>query len=540
MFVRTKCVQSGGRKYQYLQVVETRREGNRVLQHVVANFGRLEQFVESGNLDSVIRGLVKHSKTLQLLEKYRGGTLEPKWDKLWGPCLVFQRLWEELGMPELLRRLVRTSRLAFDFERVVFALTLQRILRPGSDRAGAKWIRSVYAEGFESLRLEHFYRALGVLWKKKEEIERALYERGRDLFNQPVDLVFFDTTSVYYEGESAFEDLLKRGRSKDHRPENRQFVLGFLMRRDGLPIGCEIWPGNTADVTRLTVIAEVLKRRFGIEKVVVVCDRGMVSKKNLAELSEAGFDYIVGVKMRGVAEVRDEVLGRAGRYEIVAENLQVKEVRVEDRRYVVCFNPDEAEKARRDREKIVEELRKKLADGGLKKLIPNRGYRRYLKVTGGTYQIDEERIEREARFDGKYILRTTTTLSAAEVALAYKNLTWIERLFREAKSLLGIRPVFHHKIKDNLKGHAFACFLALYMVVVLRKKIEALGGKPEWNDLIEDLSAIRAIALEVEGQLYLLRTQLTGSAHWAFKATGLRPPPLAQPLGPGVEAEGAV
>lgn len=182
------------------------------------------------------------------------------------------------------------SRLGFDFERVVFALTLQRILKPGSDRAGSKCVQGVYAEGFESLRLEHYYRALGILWRKKEAIETALYAKGLDLFSEPVDLVFFDTTSVYYEGETSFGDLLERGKSKDDRPQNRQFVLGLLLRRDGLPIGCEIWPGNTADVTRLTVIAGVLKKRFGIEKAVVVCDRGVASKKNLAELTKAGFE----------------------------------------------------------------------------------------------------------------------------------------------------------------------------------------------------------------------------------------------------------
>jgi hypothetical protein len=537
MSVRVKRVRTNGRDYRYLQVVETRRERGRVTQHLVANFGRLDEIVASGDLDRVIEGLVAHSQTLQLIQRYRGGALQATSDKVWGPVLIFERLWEDLELPALLRRLVRRRRLAFDFERVVFALVLQRILAPGSDRAGVKWAETVHARGFETLRLPHYYRALRVLWEKKVPIEQALYAKGLDLFNQPLDLVFFDTTSLYFEGRGP-AGLARLGKSKDHRPDHPQVILGILMRRDGLPIACEVWPGNTADVTRVTVIADILRKRFAIQRVVVVCDRGMVSAKNLAALEALGFQSIVGVKMRGVREVRDEVLARAGRYQLVSENLQVKEVEVEDRRYVVCFNPEEAAKDRADREQILATLEQKLARGGVKRLIPNRGYRRFLKIRAGQCTIDQQRVEADARYDGKYVLRTTTDLPADEVALAYKNLLWIERLFRDLKSLLETRPIYHHWVKDNVKGHIFACFLALYLVVVLRKKIAALGRSIEWADLLRDLSQLRAIGLQLANQHYLLRTELRGTAHVAFQAVGLRPPPLAQVLGePPSEAE---
>jgi Transposase DDE domain len=537
MFVRVKRVRTNGRDYQYLQVVETRRERGRVTQHIVANFGRLDEVVASGDLDRVIEGLVAHSQTLQLIQRYRGGALQATSDKVWGPVLIFERLWEDLELPALLRRLVRRRRLAFDFERVIFALVLQRILAPGSDRAGVKWSETVHARGFETLRLPHYYRALRVLWEKKVAIEQALYATGLDLFNQPLDLVFFDTTSLYFEGRGP-AGLARLGKSKDHRPDHPQVILGILMRRDGLPIACEVWPGNTADVTRVTVIADILRKRFAIQRVVVVCDRGMVSAKNLAALEALGFQSIVGAKMRGAREVRDEVLARAGRSQLVRENLQVKEVQIEDRRYVVCFNPEEAAKDRADREQILATLEKKLASGGVKRLIPNRGYRRFLKVRAGQCTIDQQRVEEDARYDGKYVLRTTTDLPADEVALTYKNLLWIERLFRDLKSLLETRPIYHHWVKDNVKGHIFACFLALYLVVVLRKKIAALGRSVEWADLMRDLSQLRAIGLQLDDQHYLLRTDLRGTAHVAFQAVGLRPPPLAHVLGgPPAEAE---
>jgi hypothetical protein len=173
---------------------------------------------------------------------------------------------------------------------MAFALTLQRLLEPGSDLRGSKWVQTVHAPGFEALRLPHFYRALGILWKNKERIEEALYRRGLDLFNQELDLVFFDTTSTYFEGR-AWEGWAKLGKSKDHRPDHLQLVLGVVMRRDGLPISCDIWPGNTADVKTVVPVIRTLQKRFRIRRVVFVCDRGMVSKKNLNAIRQAGYDY---------------------------------------------------------------------------------------------------------------------------------------------------------------------------------------------------------------------------------------------------------
>jgi hypothetical protein len=529
MFVRTKRVNNGGTVYEYLQIVETQRVNGRPCQRVIASLGRLDDLVASGNLDQLIRGFMAHSKTLKLVGDYRAGDLAAQSDRVWGPVLVFERIWQDLGLPEVLRQLVKGRELSFDFERAVFAIALQRILAPGSDRAGARWVETVLANGFDKLRLQHFYRALQILWRGKDKVELALFRRDRTLFNQKLDLVFFDTTSLYFEGRGP-EGLAKLGKSKDYRYDHTQVVLGVVMRRDGTPISCEVWPGNTADVTTLTTIADALKRRFSIDKVVVVCDRGMVSRRNLQHLEDHGYGYIVGVKMRRMIEVRDQVLRRSGRYRVVKDNLHIKEVLVDERRYVVCFNPEQAKKDAVDRDAIVASLRAKLADGGIKRLVPNRGFRRFLRVGKETCSIDEQRIQDEATFDGRYVLRTNTDLPADEVALAYRNLIWIERHFRDLKSLLETRPIFHHLVKDNVKGHIFGCWLALYLVVTMRQRIEAIGAKVEWNDLIRDLGQLRAIEVTLEGQRFLLRTDLAGCAHVAFKAAGVKPPPLTQPL----------
>jgi transposase len=529
MFVRLKTVHANRRTYQYIHIVENYRENGRTRQRIVGSLGRLDELLESGNLEQVIRQLVDHCPSVKLLRAEASGTLEVVDDKAWGPVLIFERLWEELGLREHLRRLSVRSRLGFDFERMVFVQVLQRLLAPGSDLSGSKWVQTVEGEGFDALRLPHFYRSLGYLWKKKKAIEEGLFERGKDLFSQKLDLVFFDTTSTYFEG-TTWDGWAKRGKSKDHRPDHLQLVIGVVMRPDGLPVCCEIWPGNTSDMKTLVPIIDGLKQRFQIRKVVFVCDRGMVSKANLKALTKAKYEYIVGVKMRGLVEVRDEVLGRAGRYQIVGPNLQVKEVFVDHRRYVVCYNPDEAEKDRHDRQAIIEKLEKKLKSGGVKALMSNRGYKRFLKVKKESAAIDRTKVQKDARYDGKYVLRTTTKLPAAEVAEAYKQLTFIERLWRELKDVVRLRPIYHHQKKDNVKGHIFACFLALYLVALLKKKLASTDLKLPWDEIIRDLSQLRSVAVRLDGETYRMRSPVKGCAGKVFQVVGVKVPPLAQPI----------
>jgi Transposase DDE domain len=513
----------------------------------VASLGRLDQLLASGDLRRVIEGLVAQCPAVRLREAAQEENLVMESDRLWGPVLIFERLWQELGLEELLGQMARGGRFGFDVERCAFAVVLQRLLEPGSDRRGAEWIQTVEGPGFEALRLPHFYRTLGWLWRRKERIERSLYDRDRDLFNEGLDLVFFDTTSTYFEGRG-WEGWAKLGKSRDHRPDHRQLILGVAMRRDGVPVSCEIWPGNLHDTKALVVMLQHLQERFRIRKVVLVCDRGMVSAANLKAIREAGYDYIVGMKMRGLLEVREKVLKRAGRYHEVQHHLWVKEVWVAKRHYVVCLNPERAEKDRQDREAILEKLSAKLASGGVKRLISNRGYRRFLKVSAGAASIDEARVKADEKYDGKYVLRTTTDLPASEVAEAYKQLTWIERLWRELKQVMEVRPIYHHQKKENVKGHIFASFLALYLSATLRRRLETLGQKEHpdaarprrpaeparlpvrWDKLMEDLSQLRAVRVRLNNDRYLMRSELKGHAHEAFRAVGLRPPPLAQPL----------
>jgi len=257
--------------------------------------------------------------------------------------------------------------------------------------------------------------------------------------------------------------------------------------------------------------------------VAIVADRGMVGKKNMEALSSLGFTYILGVKMRLEKKAMAEVLSRAGRFSEVQPNLKVKEVLHEGRRYVVCLNPEEQKKDRLAREAIVSQLKTKLKKGA-GQLVGNSGYRRYLKVDSGSVSIDETKIAAEEKLDGKWVLITNTDLPADEVALRYKDLWMVERVFREAKSTLETRPVFHQN-DSSIMGHVFVSFLALLLVHELKRRI---NFQAEWDEMRADLDALYEVEVKSDGGTYYLRSPLEGICGKVFKAVGVAVPPTAR------------
>jgi hypothetical protein len=549
MFFRTKT--SGPRTY--LQVVENRWEGGRSRQRVVATLGRLDQLQQTGQLDALLASGARLAQSVLLISEHAQGRLPTISVRHIGPALVFQRLWEATGCRHVVEQLLRGRRFEFPLERAIFLTVLHRLFDPGSDRAAEKWRADYEIDGCDDLQLHHLYRAMGWLGDEppgkeqadrtpfaprctKDLIEEALFARRRDLFAE-LQLVFFDTTSIYFEGEGG-DTLGRRGHSKDHRPDLKQMVVGAVLDGQGRPICCELWPGNTADVSTLVPVVDRLRARFGVSKVCIVADRGMISQDTIDELEKPGrgWQYILGARMRAQSEVRDDVLARAGRYRVVhparetsddPSPLKVKEVRVEGRRYVVCLNEDEAHKDAADREAIVTSLRKKL-ESGEKSLVGNKGYRRYLAATGPDhFRIDEAKLEEEARYDGKWVLRTNTGLDAAEVALQYKRLWMVEAWFRSCKSLLQTRPIFH-RCDETIRGHVFCSFLALVLRQELESRLAALGHELEWADVIQDLDRLQVVEVEQDGKRFLLRSEVQGTCGAAFRAAGVALPPTVR------------
>jgi hypothetical protein len=532
MFVRVKrSVQESG-TYEYLQIVESVRDGARIRQRVIGNLGRRDQLVADGTLEGLLQSLAKFSQRLRVVDKVRTEGLQAHQARSWGPALVFDRLWQDQGLPAILARLTRGRRFEFEVERACFALALQRLCAPGSDLHGAAWLPTIECPGVAGLALHHLYRTTGVLAGVRSDLERELFAQDRDLFTQTLDLVFIDTTSTYiYRGTET--PLRRRGYSRDRMPDQPQVVVCLAVDRNGWPIAWDLLPGNTADQPAFRQMLASLRERFHIRRIIVVADRGMLSRATIALLTDdatAPFEFILGCRMRQQTEVVETVLARAGRYQAVAENLEVKAVTVGGRRYVICRNPVEAKKDAAARAAILAHLETALQRGP-KAVIGNTGFRRFLRIARGAVSIDRAAVARDERLDGKFVLRTNTELPPDEVARAYKSLWRVERAFRETKATLEVRPIFHHR-DDTTVGHIVACFLALRLEVDLQRRLDARGVDTAWPDVMTDLAEVRAVDLTLDGERYRLRTDLRGGAATAFAAAGVRPPRIVTHLGP--------
>jgi Transposase DDE domain len=549
MFFRVK--QSGPR--QYLQIVENFREHGRVRQRVLTTLGRLDELRRSGDLDGLLASGARFAEHVLLLTAHRNGQVPVVTAHRIGPTLIFERLWQETGCQQVLRDLLAPRHFEFPLERAVFLTVLHRLCETGSDRAAQRWKEDYLIDGAGDLELHHMYRAMAWLGEQlpqsqqqerltlvprctKDVIEERLFARRRDLFTE-LDIVFFDTTSLYFEGEGG-EAIGHHGHSKDQRPDLQQMIVGVVLDGAGRPISCELWPGNTADVTTLVPVVDRLGRRFQIHQACIVADRGMISDDTVALLEEVERPYILGARMRKQKEVREQVLADRGRFRVVhgprqksddPAPLKVKEVRIDGRRYVVCVNPEQVEHDRAQRAQIVAALREQLRQGD-KSLVGNKGYRRYLKVEGDRhFVIDDAKLAEEARYDGTWVLRTNTELASAEVALQYKKLWMVEQWFRTCKSLLDTRPIFHHR-DETIRGHVFCSFLALVLRQELQSRLAARGWRFEWADIMRDLERVQRVHVSQDGKNYLLRSELENTAGRVFQSAGVAVPPTVQEL----------
>ena len=547
MFVRTQT--NGSRTY--LLIVDNQWVDGKVKQRVLLRLGRLDQLLAEGRLDALVQSLGRFSEKLAVLgAQARGESVAARSSRI-GPALIFQRLWEACSIDKVLRHLLRDRRFEFSVERAIFLTVLHRLFSPGSDRAAEKWKDDYTMPGVGGLGLRHLYRAMAWLGEElpqdhqsgatpfaprtiKDLIEEELFAQRRDLFSQ-LDLVFFDSTSIYFEGEGG-QTLGRRGHSKDHRPDLKQMVVGVVLDQDGTPLCSELWPGNTADVKSLAAVVERLKTRFRIGTVCIVADRGMISAETVAEIEKRERRYILGVRMRSSTEAK-AVLGRAGRYAEVHPKstdpdapsaLKVKEVWVEgQRRYVVCVNEDQAAKDRYDREAVVAALHEALRRGD-KSLVGNRGYRKFLRSGGQQFAVDEDKVKQEARYDGKWVLTTNTDLPACEVALKYKQLWMVEAVFGSMKSLLDTRPIFH-KCDETIRGHVFCSFLALVLRKELEDRLARKQWKLEWADVIRDLDNLLEMEVSISGKGYVFRSEAKGTTGKVFQACGVAVPPALRP-----------
>ena len=544
MFARVK--KSG--KYEYLQIVENKKIKGKVRQRVIATVGRLDKLHSKGQVETLIRSLSRFSEKVLLILSGRSEALANA--KKIGPSLIFERFWNELGIKKAIKKVLSGRKFQFDVERAIFLTTLHRLIVSGSDRSCDKWKRDYVIRGTEGIELHHLYRAMSFLVEPvggqedtlpftqrciKDQIEEYLFKINKDIFSD-LDLVFFDTTSIYFEGKGGSE-LGEHGHSKDHRPELKQMVIGVVIDNHGRPICCEMWPGNTSDAKTLIPIAERLQERFGIKRFCIVADRGIFSASTIEELKDKRLFYILGTRMRNQKVIREDILSRGGRFkEVYPENLdskspsplKVKEVWQDGRRYIVCLNPKQAKKDALTRNTIIEALKEKLGRNP-KAVIGNKGYRRYLKISKDTVNIDISKIKEEEKFDGKWVLETNTDLSSQEVALRYKELWQVEHVFRDMKSVLETRPIYHQR-DDAIKGHVFCSFLALLLRKELLDRLERQGHDLEWCDIIQDLEALQEVVIQENGKTLAIRTQCQGTCSKVFKSLKMALPPTIREI----------
>jgi transposase len=559
MFVREKKIKG----YSYLYLVESVREGKQTKQRIIKNLGRKDVVLANGGLERLAASISRFAASVEVRSKLDTGALSASELKALGcqrigAALLFGRLWEETGCASVIDERLQDRGFEFSVERAVFATVLHRIMVSGSDRACEKWLADYAIPGVEGLALHHFYRAMAWLGEEldeadqadatpfaprtvKDEIEEQLFARRRDLFTD-LSVVFMDTTSLSFEGEGG-ETLGRHGHSKNKRPDLKQMILAAVIDNDGRPICSEIMPGNTADVRVLLPIVDRLRSRFGIGRVCVVADRGMISAATIKALEDRQLDYILGARERSDKLVRETVLDDQTPFTpLLIERasgetqLFVKEVTVKDRRYIVCRNEAEAKKDREDRQAVIQALDAQLKKGE-KTLIGNSAYRRYLRkaIAGDqeakpAFEIDAGKLADEARFDGIFVLRVPTKarITPLQAVLRYRDLLQVEELFRSAKSLLKTRPVYHSS-DAAIRGHVFCSFLALILRKELQARCDKADIKPEWHDVLRDLDRLQEVTIEQNGEPITLRTPTRGAIGPIFKAAGVALPKNIRP-----------
>src|SRR4051795_11607185 len=556
---RTQRKRTDGSTVGYVQLAHNRRVDGVTRAEVLVNLGREEEL----DLD----GLRRLAASIARFTDGDGGAplpgassgFELVGSRAVGGSWLLDGLWEQLGVDRAVGGVLGASRLSSDVERVLFALVANRALDPGSKLAAAEWAsQHAHIPGLEAMDDDQAYRAMDLLVEAdaQAKVQEAVFFATADLLNLEVDLLFFDTTSTYFEreapdpaGENGTPAFRAYGHSKDHRPDLPQVVIGLAVTREGIPVRVWVWPGNTNDMSVVKQVKDDL-RGWRLGRVVTVVDRGFSSDENLRYLTRAGGHWIAGERMRDGSPDAHAALSRQGRYQTVRENLRVKEVRVGDgdaaKRFIVCHNPAEAERDKTQREQTITRLEAELdriaaAHAKARPTTATAAHRRaecalrdhpalgrYLRQTPtGRLRIDRAKVQTEERLDGKYLLSTSDPdLSAEDVALGYKNLLEAERGFRDLKSTLELRPVFH-RLEHRIRAHVLICWLALLLIRIAERKTQLT-----WRRIALELQRLHLVTLTGTDGTVQQTTPLTNSQRQILDALAIPAPPRITTLQP--------
>jgi transposase len=574
MYLRfTQRANADGSVVRYAALAHNRRVDGKVRPDVLMNLGRVDQldvdglrrlaasiakhFGGDGSLsgpsDGVEAGLAAGAAPMEVLDS-----------RSIGASWLLDGLWEKLRIAAAIKQATDGRRFTTNMERVLFALVANRAIEPMSKLSAAEWVREdVVVPGLAAMDEDQAYRAMDLLVEADTEgaVQESVFFAVAHLFNLEVDLLFFDTTSTYFERdtEETGQDAFRRyGKSKDHRDDLPQIVIGLAVTKDGIPVRVWCWPGNTNDQAVLAEVKDDM-RQWRLGRVITVVDRGFSSANNLAYLRRAGGHYIAGMRMRDGGELAEQALARQGRYQQVRDNLRVKEVRVEgagDTRFIICHNPEQADRDRTQREQAITRIEAELEriatqrqrdqqrpkSGGDKAkqkaeaahvraecaLRDHPTLKRWIRQhASGRLAIDRAKVKAEQRLDGKYLLATSDPdITTEDAAMGYKNLLEAERGFRDFKSELLLRPVFH-RLEHRIRAHVLICWLALLLT-----RVAELSCQQSWRNIRRETARLKQVTLAGQAGTITQTTPLRADQQTIYQALSITPPPRLSTFDP--------
>ena len=560
MFLRfTSRTNADGSVVRYVALAHNRRVDGRIKPDVLMNLGRVDQ-VDVDGLRRLAVSIGKHfgdgdglADAAEAGAAAGGAPLEVIDARTIGATWLLDGLWHRLDVGAAVRAAIDARRFTTNMERVLFALVANRAVAPMSKLSAAEWVCEAAAiPGLSTMDEDHAYRAMDLLVDADTQgrVQESVFFAVANLLNLEVDLLFFDTTPTYFErddeedGDGAFRRF---GHSKDHRPDLPQIVIGLAVTKEGIPVRCWCWPGNSNDQQVLAEVKDDM-RDWKLGRVITVVDRGFSSADNLAYLRRAGGHYIAGMRMRDGNPLVEQVLSRQGRYQQVKDNLRVKEIRLDetDARFVICHNPDQAQRDQQQRDDAIARIQTELARIGQQRARdaqrprgdktrarneaahvraecalrdhPTLG-RWLVQRPNGRLKINTAKVKAETRLDGKYLIATSDPhISAEDTALGYKNLLEAERGFRDLKSTLLLRPVFH-RLEHRIRAHVLICWLALLLTRVAER-----GSGQTWRNINRQLGRITQVTLAGPAGTVTQTTPLNLGQKAVYQALSIQPP----------------
>jgi transposase len=537
MYVRTiKRKNKDGSTVEYVQLAHNvwNKEKGFAQAQVLYSFGRREQL----DIDAIKRLINSLCRFLdpedEISAKAKGDNLKFIKARPAGGPYILKELWNRLNIDKRLETALKDRSFTAPIKEALFAMVANRALAPSSKLAIEEWAaEDVFLGTEKELQVQHFYRAMDFLLEHEGDIQKEVFWSTASLLNLTVDLIFFDTTNTYFEiDEPGPSDLKAYGKSKEKRDDLPLVTIGLAVTREGIPVKCWILPGNQHDAKSVYQVQKDLNA-WNIGRVVWVMDRGMSGKENRRILQRAGGQYILGEKLRGV-HLNETALSHPGRFKVVKDNLHVKEVFAGEgtgrRRYVIAYNPEQAEVDRINREKTLDRLRceidvinnpkRRKSSKAQCNVLLNKSMGRYVKeLKSGKLKIDKAKVKQEEKLDGKYLLSTSDQhLSAEDIALGYKQLLEVERSFRTLKGPLSLRPVYHSK-DDRIRSHVLLCWLSLLFI-----RIAEVETGVTWPKIKRTMQRLNLVEFMTKDGRILQNTELTADQRNILNKLKIKPP----------------